>query len=66
MGGPGLGVSMAFTKTGIAVSQPQVVQLPLPLDMPNPEIGQELNGMVWDGEKWVEKKEWLLRLNPKE
>ncbi len=57
---------MAFTKTGIAVSRPQVVQLPPPLDMPNPEIGQELNGMVWDGEKWVEKKEWLLRLNPKE
>jgi len=57
---------MAFTKTGIAVAAPRVVQLPLPMDLPEPKVGEEMNGMVWDGKEWIEKREWLLRELPKE
>ena len=38
---------MAFTKTGIGIFPPVQIDLPLP------EIGEELDGMVWDGEKWI-------------
>ena len=41
---------MAFIKTGIAVSQPKSVELPT--------IGEERDGKVWDGGKWVTKAEW--------
>ena len=42
--------NMAFIKTGIALSQPKPVELPT--------IGEERDGKVWDGEKWVTKAEW--------
>lgn len=42
---------MAFIKTGIAVSRPK----PVDVDV---AIGEERDGKVWDGEKWVTKAEW--------
>jgi hypothetical protein len=26
---------------------------------PHPEVGEERDGMVWDGKAWVSKSEWL-------
>jgi len=36
------------------------------MDLPEPKVGEEMNGMVWDGKEWIEKREWLLRELPKE
>jgi len=49
---------MAFTKTGIAVTPPQRVEIPRPL---TPEVGEERDGEVWDGEKWIPKTQWEAR-----
>lgn len=42
---------MAFSKTGIGISPSKVCDL-------TPEIGEERDGQIWDGEKWVSKAEW--------
>jgi hypothetical protein len=49
---------MAFNKTGISVTQPQVVVLEEKLTL---KVGDERDGKVWDGEKWVSKAEWEAR-----
>jgi hypothetical protein len=43
---------MAFKKTSISVTPPKQVDLPLP------QIGEEKDGLVWDGEQWIPKAEW--------
>jgi hypothetical protein len=42
---------MAFKKTSVGLTAPT------PVD-PLPHIGDEKDGKVWDGEKWVSKVEW--------
>lgn len=42
---------MAFKKTSVGLTAPT------PVD-PLPHIGDEKDGKVWDGEKWVSKAEW--------
>ena len=41
---------MAFSKTGDALTQPEEVHVP--------RVGEEKDGRVWDGERWVSKAEW--------
>jgi hypothetical protein len=43
---------VAFIKTGIAVSKPKLV------NANTAAVGEERDGKVWDGEKWVTKAEW--------
>jgi hypothetical protein len=43
---------MAFTKTSVGLTAPKAV------DSPIPSVGEEKEGKVWDGEKWVTKEEW--------
>lgn len=43
---------MAFSKTGIAVSKPQVTKIS------EIEFGTEKDGKFWDGEKWVSKEDF--------
>jgi hypothetical protein len=50
---------MAFTKTGIGFAPIKTVDM-------MPEIGEERDGQVWDGEKWVSKTEWeTKRMKPR-
>jgi len=46
---------MAMTKTGIAFRRPVQVYLP---PTKSPEVGEERNGRVWDGERWVSPEDW--------
>ena len=46
---------MAFIKTGIALSQPKTVDIASNVAI---SVGEERDGKVWDGEKWVTKAEW--------
>ena len=39
--------AMAFRKTSIGVTPPT------PVDLAAPQVGDEKDGKVWDGEKWV-------------
>ena len=48
---------MAFMKTGIAVT-PTVVIDP---KAKGPEVGEEKDGLVWDGLSWVPREEWARR-----
>lgn len=43
---------MAFTKTGIAVNKPQILEGSIP------KPGTKMDGKVWDGENWVTEEEW--------
>lgn len=43
---------MAFNKTGIAVTKPQITKVA------EIEFGTEKEGMFWNGEKWVSKEEF--------
>jgi hypothetical protein len=52
---------MAFTKTSIAFRPPKRVEA-----APPPEVGEERDGKVWDGDGWVTKAEWEARETPKE
>ena len=45
---------MAFMKTSIAFSPPRTVESA----KKPPEVGEERDGEVWDGEAWVKKAEW--------
>ena len=47
------GGTMAFAKTSLSVSKPKVTQLEKEF-----KVGEEKNGMFWDGEKWVSKEEF--------
>lgn len=51
---------MAFTKTSIAFRTPR------PVEATTPTVGEERDGKVWDGEKWIEKAEWEARQKHKE
>ena len=44
---------MAFTKTSVALTPPELVTPP-----PSPEIGDMREGKVWDGKDWVTEDEW--------
>jgi hypothetical protein len=46
-------------KTSEAVSRPVRATLPAP------QVGEEREGRVWDGEKWVSKGEWEKLSSPK-
>jgi hypothetical protein len=46
---------MAFTKTGISISKPRAIENPGLLLQP----GDEREGKVWDGKRWVAEEEWL-------
>jgi hypothetical protein len=48
---------MAFSKTGVSVTVPRAV----PISRTEPEIGEEKDGQVWDGLRWVPKPEWESR-----
>jgi hypothetical protein len=50
---------MGFRKTSIALSTEQV-------DSPLPRIGEEKEGQVWDGDKWVSKSDWEASVAPVE
>jgi len=57
---------MAFIKTGIAFNKPRAVTDISTLHTAfSPQIGEEKDGNVWDGEKWVPKAEWEKRPPPK-
>jgi hypothetical protein len=43
---------MAFTKTSIGITSPT------PVESPVPRRGDEKEGQVWDGEKWISKSDW--------
>jgi len=44
---------MAFMKKSVALTKPKVQDLPV--------VGEERDGMVWDGQTWVAKEVWLKR-----
>jgi len=44
---------MAFTKTSLSVTTPKVTLLGKEF-----KLGEEKDGMFWDGEKWVSKEEF--------
>jgi hypothetical protein len=44
---------MAFTKTSVALTTPELVTPP-----PSPEIGDMRDDRVWDGKDWVTQDEW--------
>lgn len=48
---------MGFTKTSVGLTAPTSVTPGTPTD-PLPRIGEEKDGQVWDGEKWVSKEQW--------
>lgn len=50
---------MAFAKTGISITPPQVIAIEEKMALP--EVGEERDGKVWDGSKWVSKAEWEAR-----
>ena len=43
---------MAFRKTSIGLTPPT------PVDSPIPREGDEKDGKIWDGDKWVLKSDW--------
>lgn len=43
---------MAFSKTGIAVTKPQITKVAAI------DFGTEKDGKFWDGEKWVSKEDF--------
>ncbi len=55
---------MAFSKKSISMTRPVPVQLEdkpevtLPGTREVPAVGEEKEGKVWDGVKWVPKNEW--------
>lgn len=57
---------MAFQKKSISMTRPVAVTLEeksgtiayIPGSEEVPSVGDEKNGRVWDGEKWVPKTEW--------
>ena len=58
---------MAFVKTGIAFKKPTPVtdisQHHIASTLP---VGEEKDGKVWDGDKWVAREEWEKTHPPKE
>jgi len=49
---------MAFVKTSVAYSAPNLFPRNTPSIPGHPEVGEEKEGRIWDGEKWVPKVEW--------
>lgn len=49
---------MAFAKTGVSITPPQIIAIEEKL---TPEVGEERDGKIWDGVKWVSKAEWEAR-----
>lgn len=49
---------MAFKKTGISFGKVSITKLDNPENNENLEVGQEKDGQIWTGEKWVSKDEW--------
>lgn len=53
---------MAFLKRSVAVTTPTPTTIPNPHAAPV-SVGEERNGMVWDGTTWVSKAAWEARAN---
>jgi hypothetical protein len=57
---------MPFVKKSISMTQPTPVSLgegrevSVPGFQEAPRVGEEKQGKVWDGEKWIPKAEWDL------
>lgn len=51
---------MAFMKRSVAVTAPKSANLPNAHAAPV-SVGEERNGMVWDGTTWVPKAAWEAR-----
>ena len=51
---------MSFKKTGISVSPPVILDgAPEAKETPQtPTLGEEQDGKIWDGKKWVSPEEW--------
>ncbi len=49
---------MAFLKTSVAYSAPTLVSGSSTSIPGHPEVGEEREGRIWDGEKWISKVEW--------
>jgi hypothetical protein len=46
---------MAFLKRSVAVTTPQ------PTMLTKPTVGEEREGMIWDGATWIPKAMWEVR-----
>jgi hypothetical protein len=51
---------MAFLKHSVSVTAPKTASLPNPHAAPA-SVGEERDGMVWDGATWVPKAAWEAR-----
>jgi hypothetical protein len=51
---------MAFLKRSVAVTTPKPAHTPNALS-PAVSVGEERDGMVWDGTTWVPKPVWEAR-----
>jgi hypothetical protein len=52
--------NMAFLKHSVAVTTPKRTNLSNPHAAPV-AVGEERDGMVWDGTTWVSKQAWEAR-----
>lgn len=55
---------MAHKKTGISVTPPVEVDPKSIMDTAPPKVGDERDGMVWDGEEWIPKDQWEATSGP--
>jgi len=51
---------MAFLKRSVAVTAPKATSLPN-AHAPSVSVGEERDGMVWDGTTWVSRAAWNAR-----
>ena len=55
---------MAFMKRSVSVTTPKPALAPNALSLPV-SVGEERDGMVWDGTTWVPKSVWEARSKEK-
>jgi len=56
---------MAFTKTSVGITTPVSVDEPFArTGEQDPRIGDERDGMVWNGNEWVTQAEWEAERTP--
>ena len=52
---------MAFLKRSVSLTTPKPALAPNALSLPVSVVGEERDGMVWDGTTWVPKSVWEAR-----